>query len=124
MIIIYLFFKTSRVEKEAVKLSHQYNMEKLSEIFDIVYGNQFDLNKMLVSDDSSINFVSRGATNLGTSGGITESQSNWSALSMSILDSPSTTSATTYQVYFRASGGTGYLNNGKTASITAFEIAG
>lgn len=40
-------------------------MEKLSEIFDIVYGNQFDLNKMLVSNDSSINFVSRGATNLG-----------------------------------------------------------
>ena len=40
-------------------------MEKLSNIFDIVYGNQFDLNKMLVSDDSKINFVSRGATNLG-----------------------------------------------------------
>lgn len=40
-------------------------MEKLSEIFDIVYGNQFDLNKMSVSDESSINFVSRGATNLG-----------------------------------------------------------
>lgn len=40
-------------------------MEKLSKIFDIVYGNQFDLNKMLVSDDSKINFVSRGATNLG-----------------------------------------------------------
>jgi hypothetical protein len=68
--------------------------------------------------------IFRGETNLGTSGGITESQSNWTALSMSILDSPSTTSATTYQVYFRASGGTGYLNNGKTASITAFEIAG
>jgi len=40
-------------------------MEKLSEIFDIVYGNQFDLNKMSVSDKSYINFVSRGATNLG-----------------------------------------------------------
>ena len=40
-------------------------MEKLSKIFDIVYGNQFDLNKMSVSDESSINFVSRGATNLG-----------------------------------------------------------
>ena len=40
-------------------------MEKLSEIFDIVYGNQFDLNKMSVSDESYINFVSRGATNLG-----------------------------------------------------------
>jgi hypothetical protein len=40
-------------------------MEKLSNIFDIVYGNQFDLNKMAVSDNSYINFVSRGATNLG-----------------------------------------------------------
>jgi restriction endonuclease S subunit len=40
-------------------------MKKLSEIFDIVYGNQFDLNKMLINDNSTINFVSRGATNLG-----------------------------------------------------------
>jgi restriction endonuclease S subunit len=40
-------------------------MRKLSEIFDIVYGNQFDLNKMSISEDSNINFVSRGATNLG-----------------------------------------------------------
>lgn len=40
-------------------------MKKLSDIFDIVYGNQFDLNKMSVSDNSIINFVSRGSTNLG-----------------------------------------------------------
>ena len=40
-------------------------MEKLCNIFDIVYGNQFDLNKMSVNCDSNINFVSRGATNLG-----------------------------------------------------------
>lgn len=40
-------------------------MKKLSEIFDIVYGNQFDLNKMVISDTSDINFVSRGSTNLG-----------------------------------------------------------
>jgi hypothetical protein len=45
---------------------------------------------------------------------------------MSYLDSPSTTSATTYQVYFKSGGGgTGVLNtNGSVGSITAFEIKG
>ncbi len=40
-------------------------MKKLSEIFDIVYGNQFDLNKMSSDCDSEINFVNRGSNNLG-----------------------------------------------------------
>lgn len=40
-------------------------MKKLSELFDIVYGNQFDLNKMVVSENSDINFVSRSSSNLG-----------------------------------------------------------
>lgn len=40
-------------------------MKKLSEIFDIVYGNQFDLNKMSTDCDSEINFVNRGSNNLG-----------------------------------------------------------
>ena len=44
---------------------------------------------------------------------------------MSFLDSPSTTSATTYQIYFRrGASGTAYLNNGGQGVITAFEIAG
>jgi hypothetical protein len=44
---------------------------------------------------------------------------------MSFLDSPSTTSATTYQVYFkRGASGTAYINNGSQGTITAFEIAG
>jgi len=48
-------------------------------------------------------------------------------ISMSYLDSPSTTSATTYQVYTKVSGG-GTVNfsaySSGTASITAFEIKG
>jgi hypothetical protein len=44
--------------------------------------------------------------------------------SVSVLDSPSSTSALTYQIYIKnLSGGTTYLNSGKS-SITAFEIAG
>ena len=44
---------------------------------------------------------------------------------MTKLDNPSTTSAITYQVYIRATGGTAYLNeNANEGSITAFEIAG
>ena len=46
---------------------------------------------------------------------------------MTYLDSPSTTSATTYQVYFRQenSGGTSYIvNQGSKGSITVMEIKG
>jgi hypothetical protein len=69
--------------------------------------------------------IYRGATNIGNgSSGMTENRLDWSTVSMSYLDSPSTTSATTYQVYWKVGSGTGYLNNGNTASITAFEIAG
>jgi len=46
-------------------------------------------------------------------------------LSMSYLDSPSTTSATTYQVYFRQGAGTGQLLFDTTkGSITCLEIKG
>jgi len=46
-------------------------------------------------------------------------------MAMSILDSPNTTSATTYQVYMRSNGGTVYLNSGNLlGTITAMEIAG
>jgi hypothetical protein len=45
-------------------------------------------------------------------------------MAMSILDSPSTTSATTYQVYMRSNGGTANLNSGGAkGTITAFEIS-
>ena len=68
--------------------------------------------------------IYRDSTNLGSSSGMAQSSSGiWSGCPISILDSPSSTSALTYQVYFRVNSGTGYLNGdaGK-ASITAFEI--
>ena len=40
-------------------------MKKLDELFNIHYGNQFDLNKMSKSKLSTINFVSRSGNNLG-----------------------------------------------------------
>jgi Type I restriction modification DNA specificity domain len=40
-------------------------MKRLDEIFDVYYGNQFDLNKMTISESSDINFVSRSGNNLG-----------------------------------------------------------
>ena len=75
----------------------------------------------------------RGSTNLATNtdacfaffkgvsyGGFDSIQTG-----ISFLDSPSTTSATTYQIYLRrGASGTAYLNNGGQGVITAFEIAG
>jgi len=77
--------------------------------------------------------IFRDATNIGGSFGIatiyTEplSAQLTSPISMSILDSPNTTSATTYQVYVKVAGG-GTVNFSAypsgTATITAFEIKG
>ena len=77
--------------------------------------------------------IYRDSTNLGNSNlGMT---TTWSAsgtpntgTSMTYLDSPSTTSQITYQVYFRSVGsGTSNLNgldSTQQGTITAFEIAG
>ena len=83
-------------------------------------------NFLVASSDSFIT-IFRDATNLGTSthgmglsnGGV------WIPASLSILDSPATTSAVTYQVYLKAaSGHTVYINDTGKGSITAFEIVG
>ena len=75
--------------------------------------------------------IFRGATNLGNgNGGMTNViTNNYGTITMSILDSPSTTSSTTYQVYGRAVGGGNFIINsgagGDTlGTITALEIAG
>jgi hypothetical protein len=72
----------------------------------------------------------RGATNLGNAtygfGNVFDGSDYMCAhATPQILDSPNTTSATTYQFYFRVGGGTGKINNnGAFSSITAFEIQG
>jgi len=72
--------------------------------------------------------IFRDATDLGSGAGGMSYFKNIAddgfPTSVSVLDSPSTTSSTTYQIYVKnVSGGTTYLNSGKS-SITAFEIAG
>jgi hypothetical protein len=74
--------------------------------------------------------IFRDATNLGSSDGMAcvygASSTVIGSMSMSYLDSPSTTSATTYQVYFRRYGANNvYIQEpASKSSITAFEIAG
>ena len=56
----------------------------------------------------------RNSTNLGATNG-----------TLTFLDSPATTSATTYEFRMKVSAGTSYINaNSTTGSITAVEIAG
>ena len=71
----------------------------------------------------------RDSTNLGTAQGlmsnilITSGTSIRTPGTMTILDSPSSTSQITYQPYFKAAGGTLQLNwNNTKSSITAFEV--
>ena len=76
--------------------------------------------------------IYRGSTNVNGTAELqlhsagTSSAGRWSNGSMSFLDSPSTTSATTYTVYQRVYGaGTShYDGNGGMAIITAMEIQG
>ena len=74
--------------------------------------------------------IYRDSTNLGDStngfGNLFDGTNyEYSHATLQILDSPSTTSATTYQVYIKTVSGTAGINtNNSFASITAFEIAG
>ena len=67
----------------------------------------------------------RGSTNLGTAQGLTlmYDYQYTGNMAMSILDSPSTTSQVTYQLYFKATSGNVIINpNGVKSTITAFEV--
>ena len=73
--------------------------------------------------------IYRDSTNLGTTNGFGNlfdgNSYHRSHATLQILDSPSTTSSVTYQVYFRVGGNTGRINNNNAfSSITAFEISG
>jgi len=73
--------------------------------------------------------IFRGATNLGNGQGgnilRVSSTQNIYPMALSFLDSPNSTSALTYQVYFKTDAGQATLNSANClATITAFEIAG
>jgi hypothetical protein len=97
-------------------------------------------NKVLVFGHSTLNIVGanklayltvyRDATNIASTNGFANQFSadggEYSSNGFSFLDSPSSTSALTYQVYIKAeSGGTAIMNaNATTSAITVMEIAG
>jgi hypothetical protein len=75
--------------------------------------------------------IYRNSTNLAGTGGFSYSYDTVAYASNNIginyLDSPNTTSAITYQIYFKITGGTGQINvsdSGNTGSITCMEIKG
>jgi hypothetical protein len=72
--------------------------------------------------------IYRNSTNLGNStGGLSQfNNGNFHySTTMTFLDSPATTSSTTYTVYFRTTGGTAYFGgDGVTCTMTLLEIAG
>ena len=93
-------------------------------------------NKILISvtfqgqtDGNSIYTLSKGDTNLVGTYGFTrlEVANKQTGFSFSYLDSPSTTSATTYKLRMRALSGTAYFHPGgttSTATMQLLEIAG
>ena len=72
--------------------------------------------------------IFRDSTNLGNTNGMLAlggSVRDGGNGTISVLDSPSSTSAITYQLYFKTNATTGYLNaNTVKGSITAFEVKG
>jgi hypothetical protein len=95
-------------------------------------------NKVLILVSSTIAGVNndgvftifRDSTNLSSNGFIAHYNGGvgaYGSMGINVLDSPSSTSAITYQVYFKNNGGgnTSYLNyTSQKGSITAMEIAG
>ena len=78
-------------------------------------------------DGNMYGTIFRGATNIGdaTNGMAGASASIACTAGMSVLDSPNTTSATTYEVRVRVTGGTSSMNwTGTKGSITCLEIKG
>jgi hypothetical protein len=74
--------------------------------------------------------IFRDSTNLGGAGGMAQYQTaDYDSVSISYLDSPSSTSALTYQLYLRSTDSNPfYINSNNTGglvcSLTAFEVAG
>ena len=71
--------------------------------------------------------IYRDATNLGTSDGIiflrAGGANDHGSISMSTLDSPSSSSSTAYSIYMKVSAGTGYVGVGNIeTSVTLMEV--
>jgi hypothetical protein len=83
----------------------------------------------LVRNSTNISQPSTSPTFTATTGGFLTNFDNILPVSFTFLDSPATTSATTYKVQTRLNGGTMYFNRRETtdcaftATITAMEIA-
>lgn len=110
----------------SVTITPSSTSNKIFLIFDGFVGNTS------ANDSDTYATIFRGATDLGAASnkGLTTHRISYDTAptmgGMSYLDSPSTTSATTYQVYIRQStSGTVKLNaTGTKSSLTAFEIKG
>ena len=75
--------------------------------------------------------VYRESTNLGNAEGLGNAYSDnaqalWTPSAISVLDSPSSTSELTYQVYLRTTNGSisARINQGSRGTITIFEVSG
>ncbi len=76
--------------------------------------------------DTYFGTIYRGATDLGTFGRLYSTAGGLGGfISFNYLDSPSTTSATTYTYYHKVGSGTGYVSvNNYKSNLTLLEIAG
>jgi len=76
--------------------------------------------------DAYLGTIYRGATDLGTFGRLFSTAGALGGfISFNYLDSPSTTSATTYTYYHKVGSGTGYVSvNNYKSNLTLLEIAG
>ena len=81
------------------------------------------ISTLVVGTVNSYFTIYRDATNLGTATGMTKaSGDNQESMCITILDSPSSTSQITYQLYSKQDSGTTYIGGGATGTIIAMEI--
>ncbi len=83
----------------------------------------------VIGNNTSSSFAAYGFS--GSAGNASDQQREFSSAGLTILDSPATTSATTYKIQFRTPNGTAYINRWTlnsdgvgSSSITVMEISG
>ena len=116
-----------------------YSSTSYQDIIIVSITPKFSTSKVLVTAHTSLNrttsayingIITRGSTQIlsldtqaGYIAGLTNNEHSMGSLSGEVLDAPSTTSATTYKLQLKVSGGSGSIFIDGQPQITAMEIA-
>jgi hypothetical protein len=114
----------------SVSITPKFSTSKILLILSTSFGNSSSYNTALTLYRGSSNLATGGATPCLMDGRVNGTSAFWaSGASLTFLDSPATTSSTTYTVYYICENGTAYYNtspgapSNQVSTLIAMEIA-